>query len=104
MLQRDMLPFFHSNFVIACVQNTVICSVVLALVLVLAGVLDLGVLGVLLLVGLLLDCTLFSYFLFLPISFYTPQLLHQLLSSICFDSVLDVSVFVGHCPSIAQLH
>jgi hypothetical protein len=33
----------------------VICSVVLALVLVQAGVLDLGVLGVLLLVGLLLD-------------------------------------------------
>jgi hypothetical protein len=55
-------------------------------------------------VGLLLDYTLFSYFLFLPISFYTPQLLHQLLSSIGFDSVLDVSVFVGHCPSIAQLH
>ena len=45
--------------------------VVLALVFVLAGVLDLCALGILLLVGLLLSYTLFSYFLFLSISFYT---------------------------------
>jgi hypothetical protein len=49
----------------------VIYFVVLALVFVLAGVLDLCALGILLLVGLLLSYTLFSYFLFLSISFYT---------------------------------
>ena len=64
MLQRDKLPFVHSNFVIACVQNIVSYFFVLAVVVVLAGVLDLGVLLFVVLLHvrllLLLDCTLLS--------------------------------------------
>jgi hypothetical protein len=81
--------------VIACVQNTLWYFVVLVVVVVLAGILGLGVqlIVVLLLVRLLLDCILLSYFLFLSISFCILRLLHLLRSSISVDSALDFSIF-----------
>ena len=71
MLQRDKLPFVNSNFMIARVQNMLLYFFILAVVVVLAGVPDLGVLlfVVLLLVRLLLDYTLFPCLLSLSVHF-----------------------------------